>query len=175
MASVMLNSGVAGATSTQCDTIIVEIRDGSNGSLIGSPVKTVLNTDGTAQATFAGLSGSQYIVLKHRSALETWSAAPVAMGATVNYDFTTAATQAYGSNLVNVGSVNAPVFALFNGDFNRDGNIGSADYTQMENDVLSVLFGYNATDVTGDGVVESADYSLMGNNILQGIIMAKPY
>jgi len=45
----------------------------------------------------------------------------------------------------------------------------------MENDVLSILFGYQVTDITGDGVVESSDYSLMENNVYQIIFVAKPF
>lgn len=175
MGSALMNSGIAGASSTQCDTITVEIHDGSNGNIIGSPVKTILNTDGTAQAVFPGLTGNHYIVLKHRSALETWSAAPVAMGNTVNYDFSTAASQAYGSTQVNVGSAAAPVFALPIGDFDRDGDVDGADYIRMESGILSVTEGYDANDLNCDGLVESEDYSLMGNNVLLGITVARPF
>jgi hypothetical protein len=115
-------------------------------------------------------------VLKHRNSIETWSANPVALGPAVTYDFSTAANKAYGSNMVNVAGASATaVYALWSGDLNQDGVIESADYLQMENDILAVLFGYNVSDITGDGIVESADYLLMENNLLQVIFAAKPY
>jgi hypothetical protein len=150
MRPVLENSGVAGATSSQCDTISVEIHDGTTGNIIGTPVRTVLNTNGTAMASFPALTGSHYIVIRHRNALETWSAAPVTMGDSVSYDFTTSASQAYGNNQVSVAS---GVFALWSGDLNQDGAIPL------------ILFGYERSDLTGDGVVESSDYLLMENNI----------
>jgi len=172
MAAVMENSGVSGATSLQADTLTVEIHDGTTGDLIGSAAKAILNTDGTASAVFPALSGSHYIVLKHRSAMETWSAIAVAMSSTVSYDFTTSASQAYGSNQVDLGG---GVYGLYNGDVNQDGIIESTDYSIMENDVLQILFGYYVTDLTGDGVVESSDYSLIENNVLQIIFVARPF
>jgi hypothetical protein len=66
-------------------------------------------------------------------------------------------------------------FALWSGDVNQDGAIESSDFAQLENDILSILFGYHVTDLTGDGVVESDDYELMENNILRVIFVARPF
>jgi len=105
--------------------------------------------------------------------METWSANPVNMsGVVVDYDFSSSANKAYGDNQVDVGG---GVYALWNGDVNQDGMIENTDYTLMENDVLSILFGYYSTDLTGDGVVENSDYTLMENNVLTIIFVAKPF
>jgi hypothetical protein len=151
---------------------MVEIHDGLTGDLIGSPVATILNVNGNAAATFPALSGSHYIVLKHRSAMEIWSASPVAMSTSVSYDFSTAASQAFGSNQVQVG---AGIFAMWSGDINQDGVIESADYALVENSVLSILFGYEVSDITGDGVTESSDYALIENNLPGVIFVARPF
>lgn len=172
LSAALENSGIAGATSTQCDTITIELHNSSTGDLVGSPVKTILSTDGTASVNFNSLSGSYYLVLKHRNALETWSAAPISFSGTVSYDFTTAAGKAYGNNQANIGG---GAFAMYSGDINQDGAIESEDYTRMENDVLQILFGYYSSDLTGDGTVESADYTLMENNLLQIIFAARPF
>jgi sugar lactone lactonase YvrE len=172
MRPALLYSGISGSNPLQTDTITVEIHDGQTGALIGIPVKTILQYDGSATVNIPAISGEHYIVIKHRNALETWSAEPVMMGTQVTYDFTTSASMAYGDNMVNVG---AGKFALWSGDVNQDGVIESGDYVNMENDIFSILFGYLNTDLTGDGVVESDDYILMENNILKVIFVERPF
>lgn len=171
MASAMSNSSVIGATATQADSITVELRSAVDGSLYGS-VKTILNTNGTATASFPRTYTAHYIVIKHRSSIETWSAAPVATGASLSYDFSTSAAQAFGANQVDVGG---GVYAMWSGDLNQDGAIESADYAIMENDVNSIPFGYIISDITGDGVTESADYAQIENNIPFIIFAQKPF
>lgn len=172
MAQALLNSGISGASSSQSDSLTVTLHDAENGNQIGSAVKTILNTNGTAIAQMQGVSGPHYIAARHRNALETWSATPVVFNTDANYDFSTAANKAYGNNQVNVGG---GVFAFWSGDVNRDGAIESADYAQLENDIISILFGYQSTDLTGDGAVESADYALIENNLLNVIFVQKPF
>lgn len=171
MSPALFNAGIAGATENQTDTITVEIRNGANGTLLRGPVKTILNTNGTAVAAFPAVTGNHYIAVKGRNAVETWSAMPVAMGESVNYDFSQSASAAYGSNQVSKSGV----FAIWSGDVNQDGMVESIDYLQMENDVISILFGYFLTDLTGDGVVDSDDYTLMENNIFRIIFASKPF
>jgi hypothetical protein len=170
--AALLNSGVPSSLASQSDTIVVEIRNGQTGALVAGPTKSILNTSGTATVNLGSLSGSHYIVIKHRNSLETWSAQPVALSGNVSYDFTTSATKAYGDNQANMGDGK---FAFWSGDVNQDGVIESMDYTIMENDVLSILFGYHSTDINGDGIVESSDYYLMENNIIQLIFAQKPF
>jgi hypothetical protein len=169
---VLYYSGIDGSTPYVSDTITVEIHDGQDGSLIGEPVKSIIQLDGTASVRFPIVIGSHYIVLKHRNALETWSAVPVPMGADVSYDFTTEASKAYGSNQADMGNGK---YAIWSGDLNQDGAIESTDFFLMENDILSILFGYHVSDINGDGEVESADYYLMENNILRTIFLQRPF
>jgi hypothetical protein len=172
MRPVLYNSGISGSSLTQCDTVWVEIHDGTNGNLLAGPQSAILQTNGTLSVIFPPLSGSHYVVVKHRNALETWTALPLLMGAVVNYDFTQDSSAAYGNNMV---ALSPSRFAFYSGDLNRDGVIESIDYTLMENDVLSILFGYQVSDLTGDGVVESADYGLMENHILRVIFAQRPF
>ena len=172
MSSALMNSSVAGASSLQADTITVEIHDGATGAIIGSPVQTMLMTNGTCTAVFPALSGRHYIVLKHRNAMELWSADSVLMGPTVSYNFSTSASQAYGDNQAYIGD---GLYGMWSGDVNGDGIIEGSDYLKMETDVLQILFGYYNTDLTGDGIVEGSDYLLMEQNVLRIIFVARPY
>lgn len=140
----------------------------------GYSYKTLLHTDGNSNIMLlpeAALGNTYYIALRHRSSIETWSASPVTMSSSVSYDFTTAASKAYGGNQANLGGGK---YALFSGDLNQDGMIETEDYTIMENDVLNILFGYQVSDLTEDGMVETSDYTLMENNVLGIIFMARP-
>lgn len=156
-----------------CDTILVRLASDVYPYTVLFEDTAYLQTDGTLEASFpAAASGnSHYLVLKHRNALETWSAAPVVVSNNMLFDFSTAAAQAYGANqtLLETG-----IYGLHSGDVNQDELIESSDYTQMENDVLQFLFGYQPTDITGDGLVESSDYALMENNLLQFLFVIKP-
>jgi hypothetical protein len=175
MATALANSGIGSSTSI-ADSITVEIRDTTTGALIVSPVKAMLQTNGTIHALFPALTGSHYVVLKHRNAIETWSANPIVLDSTATYDFSVAANKAYGANMVNVAAAGTiPIYAIWSGDLNQDGVIESSDYLQMENDILTILFGYQISDLTGDGIVESLDYLMMENNLLKVIFTSKPF
>ena len=172
MTPALFNAGVPGFTNNQVDSILIEVRDNSNGNLLRGPVKSILSASGKFTAAIPAISGSHYIALRHRNAIETWSANPVPMSQSVNYDFSTSASQAYGANQYHLGN---GTYALWSGDLNQDGVIESADYLKQETDLLSILFGYYHTDLNGDGVVESSDYVLMENNLLKIIFTAKPF
>lgn len=173
MVPAMLNSGgIVGATFSQTDNIVVSLHNAENGEQTGAAVTTILGTDGFATAVLNGVASPHYIVVNHRNALETWSANPVSFSPNATYDFSTAANKAYGNNLKGMSN---GIFAIYSGDLNKDGVIESADYAKMENDVLSILFGYVVSDITGDGVVESFDYALLENNIFEVIFVQRPF
>lgn len=158
---------------TLCDTVTVEL----NGPVSPYPLllsqKKLMQTDGSISLTCPGsLSNtSNYIVLKHRNALETWSAAPVSFNAaTVSYDFTTAVSKAYGNNLKDLSGK----FCLYSGDVNRDGLIQTTDFNEIENSSQFFLVGYTSDDLTGDNLVESADYSLIETNSQLFIFTSRP-
>jgi hypothetical protein len=141
----------------------------------------ILKTNGSIQVTFtnAVASATQYwIRITHRNSVETWSKTPVEISATTAlqpYDFTNNQTQAYGNNLIDVGSPfgDPPAWAIFSGDISdaettiigiQDDVIESQDYSDMESAVYYTYVGYVTEDITGDGIVESADYGLIENN-----------
>ncbi len=164
-----------------CDTIIVELHNTVSPYSTVYSVQGVINTTGNGSFIFPGgaLGNSYYLAIRHRNALETWSASPVLISGTTAYDFTTAANKAFGSNMYHTHD---NTWALFSGDISysgtgvgiQDGIVESQDYADMENAVNLILTGYRTEDVTGDGIVESADYTIIENNVAQIVFVLKP-
>jgi len=80
------------------------------------------------------VTGTYYLQIKHRNALETWSSVGLlyTAGATFNQDFSFAKNMAFGSNQIQVDA--APLtFAFWSGDVNQDGIIDAGDISLVEN------------------------------------------
>jgi hypothetical protein len=155
------------------DEIVVELHHADAPyTLAAGPYIVGLHTEGTAQLSIpASFDGSYYIVIRHRNSVETWSNAPFSFsGSTVTYDFTDAASQAYGSNL----KAMAGSFVIYSGDVNQDGVVDSADMTPVDNDAALYLSGYLATDVNGDGIIDTADMTILDNNSASYISVIAP-
>lgn len=151
------------------DTVTVQLRNAAFPYALVEESKEVVNINGFATYEFyTATSGSYYVVLKHRNSLETWSAAPVAMSAAGNYyyDFTTSASQAFGSNTV----LKSGIYCDYSGDVNQDGTIDASDLASVENNVGNS--GYIPEDVTGDDYADAADVAIVENN--QGISTVNP-
>lgn len=171
----VLPSGVMNtpAGSGNCDTLTVQLASPTAPYSILYTSKGVINSSGTGSFSFPGsaMGSSYYIVVRHRNCLETWSGSPVPMPSNSNtFIFSSAVSQAYGSNMVNVGGGH---FAIRSGDLNQDGVINNADFLIAQS-ALSFGTGYLNADVTGDGIVESADYSLIETNSGVGISVIRP-
>ena len=92
---------------------------------------------------------------------------------TITYNFTSASTQAYGSNQIGVDA--SPIrFAVYSGDVNQDGIIDASDLSQVENAADVSLSGYVATDVTGDNIVDASDVSFVENNAANSVGVITP-
>ncbi len=173
MNSVLLNSGVAGATASQCDTITVELRGNMSPYPVAATFKGVLDTDGFLSCKFPSdkQGGTYFIALKHRNALQTWSGdgtdIPTTFStSTVSYDFSTDATQAYGSNMI---EVETGVWAIYSGDIDDanangfgDGEIEFQDFDAWVADNGNT--GYLRADLNGDGEVEFLDFDIWAAN-----------
>jgi hypothetical protein len=155
------------------DSIIVELHASTSPYATMYSSKGVVNTNGTAAISFPNstLDSSYYIVIKHRNSIETWSASPVTISNHTIYNFTTAASQAYGANLSNLGS---GVFAMYSGDINQDGSIDFNDYPEL--DIASNLgvLGYDVNDLNGDASVDFNDFPILDVNSNNGIIAIRP-
>ena len=164
MQPALLNAGV-GLSSTEVDTIVVELRDALSPATIVHSATVVINTNDSAMITLPGsvIGNSYYIAVFHRNAVQTWSDLPVTFSGVTNYDFTTAATQANGSNMI---EVTPGVFAFYSGDIApQDEVVDITDQGYVGNDIQNFAFGYVATDVSGDGVVDITDQAIVDNNI----------
>ena len=165
-----------------CDTLTVELHEAGSPHTLAYSAKGIISVFGTSNFIFPGVvaGSSYYIVVKHRNAIETWSSGPVEFTGVVNYDFTTALSQAYGNNLSDLNDGN---FAIFSGDISdansnttgiQDGIIELQDYYDLVNAVTEFYQGYTSEDLTGDGLVEGSDFSLIENNVSYFISAQRP-
>ena len=133
----------------------------------------LLSTNGTGTFNFSKCQNSNYyIVLVHRNHLETWSKYPhtFVTNSPVDYDFTTAQTQAFGNNLIFSNGNRC----IFGGDINHDGFIDGYDMTQLYNDLINYISGFVITDVNGDYFVDGFDMTILYNNLFNYVGVVKP-
>jgi hypothetical protein len=172
MNSVRLNQdGVSPAN--EVEVLTVNLHDATTYALIDTTTAT-LKTDGTLSATFTtAAAGSYYVAVKGSNAIETWTADPQAIGTTaLNYNFTSAATQAYGSNM---RESEPGVFAFYQGDINQDGSVDNSDYDQLFPDIENSAFGVLPTDLNGDGAVDNSDTDFIPFNVENSIFANYPF
>lgn len=180
MRSVLQNQGVSGVSSVYTDTIMVQLRSTADPNIIVDSRKTLMTTTGSAVANFTTVpAGSYWIVIQHRNAIQTWSSSPQALNTTsILYNFSTAASKAYGNNLV---QLTPTVWALYSGDVStgsvapgQDGFINVSDLQLFENNSTNNPAGYSVHDLNGDNIIDAADYSLLENNVSAGIQVQRP-
>jgi hypothetical protein len=156
------------------DQITVELHNEMDYLTIEHTASNVdLNTDGTATVSIPDTyAGMYYVTIKHRNSVETTTATPVDFsGASIDYNFTTAAAQAFGDNQIDLGE---GVFGIFIGDANQDGIIDGDDLVFMDPDVIAGNIGYLASDLNGDGLVDGDDLVKGDTNIIAGVALATP-
>jgi subtilisin-like proprotein convertase family protein len=129
-----------------------------------------LNANGSAIMTFdnTNLLKDVHLLMQlhHRNSIETWSAHAIVfhpLTSQAEYNFTTASTQAFGGNMIQVD--NSPLrFAIYGGDVDQNGNVDASDLSSIDNDAFNFVTGYVLTDITGDEVVDASDASIADNN-----------
>ncbi len=148
------------------DTVTLYLRDAVPPYRMRDSAKGVIDS-----LTFSGLfnfsnspSGTYYLVVKHFNTIETWSESGgesiTADGSVFNYDFTNAASKAYGDNQKLVSGN----YCIYSGDIDQDGIVDLADIILVYNDVSVFITGYVATDVNGDGITDLSDLIITYNN-----------
>ncbi|MEO8209772.1 MAG: hypothetical protein ABI840_04390, partial [bacterium] len=157
------------------DTVRAYLRNNlSPFNIIDSAKSIIDSVTFTGSFLFANApSGTYYIQIKHRNSIETWSKANgevYTLGIQFNYDFTTAASQAYGSNMIQKGTK----FCIFGGDVLQDGIVELADNTLIDNDAFNFATGYVNTDVTGDRFVDLEDGTIADNNAFNFVSAVTP-
>lgn len=156
------------------DTCTVFLNNTWAPNAVVDSVAGVLDASGNGVFSFKGLAdqdSTYYLSIKHRNSIETWSASGNAFtSAVLNYDMTSAANKAYGSNLILKGSY----YCIYSGDVNQDGIVDFSDLTLVDNDSYTFASGYLATDVNGDQFVDFSDLTLVDNNSYNFIGVVKP-
>ncbi len=155
------------------DTASVYLRGATSPYDIVDSARGVLNFAGTGTFTFykAENGVNYFIVISHRNSLETWSNTGYSFTSNnLSFDFTTAASQAYGGNQ----KIKGTRYTVYSGDVNKDGTIDGADASPVENDAFIFLNGYVSTDTNGDGFVDGADYTIVDNNAFNFIGVIRP-
>ena len=172
MQPVLSNQGVSGVLATQTDSVLVELHDQTTFALIDSK-KAVLTTSGLVSTGFFQPAGNYRIAIKHRNTIQTWTKNPVALNsASALYDFSSASTQAYGDNQV---QLQPGVWAFFTGDLNQDEFIDGNDFPAFDADSFNgVNSVYVATDMNGDGFVDGNDFPVFDSNSFNGVSSIHP-
>jgi hypothetical protein len=176
MKPVLMNSGVAGATTLQCDTLTVQLRNMTSPFAVAHSYKGVVGTNGQLACSFpiSVIGNTYFLAVQHRNALETWSKTPLTISTGSGYDFSTSNTQAYGDNMV---EVTTGVWALYSGDIDNntgDGVVDNIDYPFWETDFFGSAEGYFKSDLNGDGVTDNIDYPFWENNFFNSIEIERP-
>jgi len=133
----------------------------------------VLNSSGEGAPKFynAATGIPYYIVVKHRNAIETWSASPQTfLTSTLDYDFTSSSGKAYGNNLKLIGSK----WCIFGGDVNQDGVVEISDLNTVYVDNVNGVNGYVVTDLNGDLFTEVEDLNIVYINNVLGVEKQTP-
>lgn len=162
------------ACSPMQDTVKVQLRNASAPYAIVDTAVGYLSITATASLNFPkAVDGvSYYIVVKHRNSIETWSKSGGEMFSSgiLNYDFTTAASQAYGNNMVLVNSK----YSIYTGDVNQDNVVEASDASMIDNDSQNFVTGYVITDLNCDNVVDGTDAIFAENNSYNFVAVISP-
>ena len=160
MQSVMMNSGVAGASASLTDSVTIELREPNTKALLQTK-KAVLSTSGNCTVKFDYYNGQAWIVVKGRNSIPLWSASPQNFSSNLIYSFSSAANKAYGNNQILI----APgKYAAYSGDLNADGLVDGLDFLLWETDNNNFSNGYRIADMNGDGTVDGLDFLFWEQN-----------
>lgn len=160
------------------DTVRVYLRSSSSPYAVVDSAKGVLDSVSLAvSVTFANaVTGTYYVQVKHRNCLETWSKSggeAYTRGLAFSYNFTTAAAQSFGSNMIQVDA--SPVrYAVYSGEINKDGTIDATDVAGIDNDAAAFVSGYVVADLNGDRFVDATDALIADNNAANFISIIRP-
>ncbi|MBK8550304.1 MAG: PQQ-dependent sugar dehydrogenase [Ignavibacteria bacterium] len=118
-------------------------------------------------------NGKYYLQIRHRNSLETWSRSggdSLKKGNILNYDFTSAAPQAYGSNQILKGTK----YCTYSGDVIQEGVIELSDLLYVYDDVTFFETGYIRSDINGDSIADLDDLLAVYNNSVGFVELIRP-
>ena len=158
------------------DSAVIYLRNSSFPYSVVDSARTYLNGTGFGTFFFGNaVNGTPYYLqVRHRNSVETWSATAQSFASnTLTFDLTTSASQAFGSNLIQVDA--SPLrFAVYGGDVNQDGTIDATDVSMIDNDAQNFAGGYVVTDLTGDDFVDGTDFAIADNNAANFVSVIRP-
>ena len=164
------NESVSSIPKNIVDWVLVELNLHLSASSVIARQAAFLRNDGSITALdgisplrFSNVSiGAYYIVVKHRNHLAIMSSQPVQLNnSTVQYDFTTSESKAYGQNsLVDLGN---GIYGMFGGDADGDGIIDQEDVVDVSQKLFSS--GYLDEDSDMNSPVNVLDYKLPNVNM----------
>ena len=154
-----------GTTMNLRDTVKAYLRNNiSPFNAVDSSVAVLDSVSLTAPFVFKNApGGTYYIQIIHRNAIEEWSKSggeSLTKGITAYYNFTTAQSQAYGNNMILIGSK----YCFYSGDVIKDGVIDLGDVIAIYNDATAFTSGYAVTDLNGDNISDLSDLIIAYNN-----------
>lgn len=155
------------------DTVTIELRSAASPYSLIDQSEVVLNNNGQGSGKFYEAENNipYYIVLKHRNAVETWSAFPQTfISSNLVYDFTTGQDKAFGNNLKLIGTK----WCIYGGDVNQDGFVETSDLNLVFTDNVNGTTGYVPTDLNGDLFTEVEDINIVFTNNVLGIVKKRP-
>jgi hypothetical protein len=161
-------------TSPIAENIVIQLRDKNNYSnIITEGSVNLLETGEAAFNLSADYNDQYYITVKTRNHLVTVSATPVSFAGTglVEYNFTNAASKAFGNNQAQLAS---GVYGIYAGDVNQDGEINIIDRESVNDQYLTTSLGYLPADINGDGEVNIIDREIVNDAYLQTITVKLP-
>ena len=117
------------------DTVKVYIRSSVSPFAKVDSSKAVLNSSGSGIFSFSNVVNKTgyYIQISHRNSIETWSKNVQSFsGGNLNYNFSSATTQAFGNNMKQIDTL--PLrFGIYSGDQNQDGIVDLNDVVNVNN------------------------------------------
>lgn len=149
------------------DWILVELRSNTSSSTVlkrraGFIKKdgSIVDLDGNSDLKFTDInSGNYYVVIKHRNHLDVMSSSAISLSTTSSlFDFSTAASKAYGTNsLVNLGDGK---YGMISGDGDANGLINILDYAVIYQNLNQT--GYFLGDLDMNKIVDNNDFQKSG-------------
>lgn len=162
------------ACSPTQDTVRVLLRNVSSPYSIVEISQKYLSGTGTAALNYAkAVEGvNYYLVVRHRNSIQTWSKAggESFTAGSLTYDFTAAASQAFGNNQVLVGGE----YSIYTADVNQDDIVDGSDGSLIDNDAAAFATGYLVTDLNYDEIVDGSDALFAENNAANFVSAAMP-
>lgn len=155
------------------DTINVSLRSSVSPYQTIDFAKTNVNPDGSSQLNFINAENgvNYFIAINHRNSLETWSSSAQSFSSnSLSYNFSAAASQAFGNNMKQKGFR----WTVFSGDVNQDGTIDLTDLGLIDNDAYNFVSGYINSDLNGDNFSDLSDLGIAENNSFNFIGIIRP-